>query len=1064
MYAQPLYSPSNQYLSLELLTSDSQAGKPVVFRAHSTSELSGNLHIMAVSRGNIIHDLDATITPRKDTKKVVDISFVLLPAMTPELDLLAYTIFNETEMVADSIEIISKPTFENKVGIAFKDGQRSENRPGENTSLEMFATPGSLCAISVVDRSVHLLAGNNQLQSSSVEGFVNRFQLSNGYDPNRPCQNQSPDKNPGPFPIEEPLIARPVLLARRKKRQFNFFPIYSGLVPKYSDVTKELQQLGLVYLTNLEIETSPCHQPYFFRSAFASAAVAEDVQFARSAVAAGGADGSVIRTYFPETWLWSLHRISEESGTADLSVTVPDTITTWEGSGFCVSTRTGFGISEPFSLKATKPFFAEYILPYSVIRYEIVELKINVFYYHETETSKCLPIKVALVTTDKFNLTEGDSVQRACVCGNSEPAQVIYDIQPLTIGEIDIETTVEVIEGASGVCGQQPVNDDITFRDGLRKTLLVEAEGEEIQDTFSAYFCPSENDNCVYEHDLSVKVPRNYVADSGRVIIHLSGDLMSASLSNIDQLLRMPYGCGEQNMIGFVPNIFALQYLESSGQATPAHYIKGRRNMRKGYQSQLKYRLTIKGYLGSYSAFGNSDKKGSAWLTAYVVRSFAQASRFITVDKADLDISIAWLKTLQDRSGCFRTSGRVIHKEMQGGVNDGKSLTAFILVSFLEAGVDVQDSSIQGALRCVAGDISSITDTYAAALIAYGLSVANDSRTAVVLQLLESRAKNEGGVKWWESNRVTKPSNSYRHVARAAALNVEMTSYILLTYVNQYKSEAVARGAPLAKWLTSQQNARGGFYSSQDTVVAIHALATYATLIFGKGSSVAMSIHTNPGQIFQTLMTVTEENRLVQQRRDLADYPQAIKFRAVGGGCALLSVTMRYNIHPSPPETAPFALRYHVTGDGGPGSCTNVFTIHICVSYLGDDKESNMALVELKMISGFAPKAKAGGSPVKGISGETIKRIEEGENKQVIYYEKLTSKETCFDVDIYKAFKVTRTQPGLITVYDYYDTGLSEAQEYTLENCTTLESLAQPPLLEEAPSPAGVQLLPLNVN
>ena len=71
------------------------------------------------------------------------------------------------------------------------------------------------------------------------------------------------------------------------------------------------------------------------------------------------------------------------------TVTVPDTITQWIGSGFCISSTTGFGISEPFSVTAYKPFFADYNLPYSVIRGEELELQINIFNYLE----KCLPVR-----------------------------------------------------------------------------------------------------------------------------------------------------------------------------------------------------------------------------------------------------------------------------------------------------------------------------------------------------------------------------------------------------------------------------------------------------------------------------------------------------------------------------------------------------------------------------------------------------------------------------------------------------------------------------------------------
>lgn len=48
-----------------------------------------------------------------------------------------------------------------------------------------------------------------------------------------------------------------------------------------------------------------------------------------------------------------------------------------------------------------------------------------------------------------------------------------------------------------------------------------------------------------------------------------TGDLISHTLRNIADLLRMPYGCGEQIMLNFAPNIYILRYLQSSGQLTP---------------------------------------------------------------------------------------------------------------------------------------------------------------------------------------------------------------------------------------------------------------------------------------------------------------------------------------------------------------------------------------------------------------------------------------------------------------------------------------------------------------
>lgn len=43
---------------------------------------------------------------------------------------------------------------------------------------------------------------------------------------------------------------------------------------------------------------------------------------------------------------------------------------------------------------------------------------------------------------------------------------------------------------------------------------------------------------------------------------------MGRAAQNLDKLLAMPYGCGEQNMLLFAPNIFILNYLKSTGQLT----------------------------------------------------------------------------------------------------------------------------------------------------------------------------------------------------------------------------------------------------------------------------------------------------------------------------------------------------------------------------------------------------------------------------------------------------------------------------------------------------------------
>lgn len=52
-------------------------------------------------------------------------------------------------------------------------------------------------------------------------------------------------------------------------------------------------------------------------------------------------------------------------------------------------------------------------------------------------------------------------------------------------------------------------------------------------------------------------------------LFHSLGDILGSAMRNTQNLLQMPYGCGEQNMVLFAPNIYVLDYLKETQQLTP---------------------------------------------------------------------------------------------------------------------------------------------------------------------------------------------------------------------------------------------------------------------------------------------------------------------------------------------------------------------------------------------------------------------------------------------------------------------------------------------------------------
>ena len=85
------------------------------------------------------------------------------------------TIFrNHSDNYSESETIFSKQnqdktdvnfSFFLQVSVSFDD---TEKRPGQPTTLRVESDPQSLCAVGVVDKSVHILGGSNQLTIAKV--------------------------------------------------------------------------------------------------------------------------------------------------------------------------------------------------------------------------------------------------------------------------------------------------------------------------------------------------------------------------------------------------------------------------------------------------------------------------------------------------------------------------------------------------------------------------------------------------------------------------------------------------------------------------------------------------------------------------------------------------------------------------------------------------------------------------------------------------------------------------------------------------------------------------------
>ncbi|KAH9514215.1 hypothetical protein Btru_028392 [Bulinus truncatus] len=706
-----------------------------------------------------------------------------------------------------------------------------------------------------------------------------------------------------------------------------------------------------------------------------------------------------VRSNFVETWLWNSLPVGA-NGSASITATVPDTITSWVASAFAINSASGLGVAPTQAhLRVFRPFFVSLNLPYSVTRGEHLALQANVFNYMTED----MQVRVTLAKSDSFFnievdangaevLKQVDSVQDITIKAG-EAKSVYFPIVPADLGKINIEVKAQSTKAA----------------DAVRRQLLVEAEG--VPKTYNVpVLIDLTEGKTTFTKTVDLTLPANTVKGSELARISAVGDLMGPTIAGLDSLLQMPTGCGEQTMIGLAPDVYVTDYLKSVNQLSGDIQTKALNFMESGYQRELTYKHTD----GSFSAFGNSDASGSMWLTAFVSRVFHQAKAHIFIDDNVLINAINWMRGKQNADGSFPEPGNVIHKNMQGQAGSGVGLTLFVLISLLEnrdvlANTNAQgvllEESIKKALTYAEQEVAKTDDLYILNMAAYAFQLANSSQIQGVLDKLELKATVKDGRKYWHQPEQPKTTtNTWDFPNPTKAVDIEMTSYALLTYAARGN---IVAGKSIMQWLTEQRNSNGGFSSTQDTVLALNALSEFAKQTYSNNFNVQITTQLNTTTSYT--FNIDKTNSLLLQTRETPVVPSQVKIDATGSGMALVQVAVSFNV-----ESEIFETTFDLTVKLIEETINNLF-VETCAKWLGSGPSSAMAVQEIGIPSGF--EADLESIPQM----DTLKRIETQNKKVILYFDQIGTTPVCLNFRAVRTGLVAKSQPAAIRVYDYYE-------------------------------------------
>ncbi len=930
--------------------------------------------VASTSGGTVFYEVYAGgRTILSDATEGDSFNFSITPEMLPSAKVVAYQISDNNEIVADTARFAVNLALSLSVDAGFNPNLV---KPGDPVEVTLDAGTGSktMLGVSIVDQSV-LALGRSRLHLAEVFSELERRFL----EPRVEVHEGEGPIDPLPFgPIRRP-ISSPGALDLIRESGLEIVTSPGLLIPEGG-----ILDLGRGMPMPINISPPP----------------------------AEGAGGSAppeaprLRQFFPETWTWEPTLLTDDQGIAKLTLTAPDNITGWKLSvmGTWPEAPSGtpgivFGEAE---LTAFQDFFVEPDLPVSVVRGENFTARVSVFNYLDREQS----VDLTLEDADGFELP-GESELVVRVPANSA-IPVSFEIVPTGIGTFPLKLTAIADSAADAVLRELKVIPEGVPGQQIRNGVI--AAGETVS--------------------LEAVPPPETVADSHTAFLYISPSPVAQSMNGVSDLLEMPYGCGEQNMIFLAPDIEILKYLREIGELAPEVRAEAEFFVNVGYQRQLTFQTTD----GGFAAFGGEE--GALWLTAFVLSTFSGAREVRDIDESVLERAAAMLISRQREDGSFQTDDFLIHQEMDGGLENLVAMSAYVANALADYGGNTAIGSLNLAASYLQNAVSGVWDD------PYSLSIA-----AVTLFKIEGFEPTAEGI----LDRLLEMA-----IAEGVGLHwepypVETTGYATIALLMASNGAGRPEAQAAVEWLSTQRNALGGYgQSTQDTVVALRALFQAARKIH-RDLDVELSLFQGEQEL--TRFNIDETNFDLLQQFQLPAGGALFELRSSGTGSVGFQLAQRFNI---PGELLPPSrnMTLEVSYRADHIEVDDIVDVVVDLQYNGAKERTGMVIVDIGIPTGFGAVM----SSLRALTdSELIQRAELAGRKVIFYIDGLNQGEThSFAFQIIALFPV-RAEAAISTAYEYYDASI---QAYDRQEALAVESRG--PNIESVSSqtlPPGEQLI-----
>jgi alpha-2-macroglobulin len=327
-----------------------------------------------------------------------------------------------------------------------------------------------------------------------------------------------------------------------------------------------------------------------------------------------------VRKVFPDTALWLAEVRTDARGRAVAELTFPDSLTTWRATvrGITTDTRVGSTIERVI---VRKNLMVRLAVPRFFRQGD--EVTVSAIVHNYLATTKSVRVSLDLKGLD---VLEGSA--RALDVPSKGEAKLDWRVKA--------KSTNEAVLLAKALTNEES--------DAMELTLPIIPFGVKLHDAKSGSLSGPNQ-----QEDSFVILPGNPEQAAPTLDITLSPSIAGGIFGGLDYLTHYPYGCTEQTMSSFLPNIIVAKAMKDLHLTTTVNTPELEKKIQAGIER-------LKGFQHADGGWGWwKEDESVVFMTAYVVSGFGQAhAAGYDYDPASLARAEEWLRKSLDNNPNMR--------------------------------------------------------------------------------------------------------------------------------------------------------------------------------------------------------------------------------------------------------------------------------------------------------------------------------------------------------------------------------------------------------------------------